>query len=269
MLTVTSADGTGVQVIDEGRGPVVLVLHAGLDDGTQWGRVARLLAARYRVVRVHRRQYRLDLAPPATMAEEAADVAAVAAALGEPVLLVGHSSGGVAALESLLAAPEAIAGAVLYEPPVPLGPSLGGEASLRARAAVTAGRPGRAMRIFLRDVVRLPPFAAWLAGAAVACHPRSRRLVPRQIDDLQAIDALGDRLEAYAAIRAPVVLLGGETSPAHLGARLDALQRAIPGAERVTLRGEGHGAHLRAPEAVARVIEAHARAVLGGNGEVR
>lgn len=264
MHTVTSADGTDVQVIDEGRGPVVLVLHAGLDDGTQWGRVARLLAPRFRVVRVRRRQYRLDLAPPATMEQEAADVAAVAAALGEPALLVGHSSGAVAALESLLAAPDAFAGAVLYEPPVPLGPSLGGEASARIRAAMTAGRPIRAIRLFLKDVVGLSPFAARLAGPAIACHRRSRALVPRQIDDLEAIDALGDRLEAYAAIRVPVVLLGGETSPAHLGVRLDALRRAIPGAERVTLPGEGHSGHLRAAEAVARVIETHAREVFGG-----
>ncbi|MFI7463321.1 hypothetical protein [Nonomuraea sp. NPDC049646] len=106
MLTATSADGTDVQVVEEGRGPAVLVLHAGLDDGTRWGKVAGLRA-------------------------------------------------------------------------------------------------------------------------------------PRQIDDLPAIDALGDRRAAYAAIRAPVVLLGGDRSPAHLGAR------------------------LRAPREVAQVIETHARHVLG------
>ncbi|MFF4193027.1 alpha/beta fold hydrolase [Nonomuraea sp. NPDC001831] len=264
MLTVTSADGTDVQVVEEGRGPAVLVLHAGLDDGTQWGKVAGLLAPRFRVVRVRRRQYRPDLAGPATMAQEAADAVAVAAALGGPVLLVGHSSGAVAALESLLLAPDAFAGAVLYEPPVALGPSLGGAASQAAEAAVAAGRPGRAMRIFFRDVVGLSPAVSWLASVAVACHRPTRLRVPRQIDDLLAIDALGDRRAAYAAIRTPVVLLGGDRSPAHLGARLDALREVIPGARRVTLRGQGHGAHLRAPREVAQVIEAHARDVLGG-----
>ncbi|MFI6923020.1 alpha/beta fold hydrolase [Nonomuraea spiralis] len=263
MLTVTSADGTEVRAIDEGRGPAIVVLHAGLDDGTQWGRVARLLAPRFRVVRVRRRQYRQDLVPPATMAQEAADVAAVAAVLGGPALLVGHSSGGVAALESLLAAPDAFAGAVLYEPPVPLGPSLGGAASAVVEAALADGRPGRAMRVLFRDVVGLSPPVALLAALAVACHRPSRALVPHQVDDLLAIDALGDRMAAYAGIRVPVVLLGGERSPAHLGARLDALREAIPGARRVTLRREGHGAHLRASRAVADVIEAHADAVLG------
>ena len=62
MITTTSADGTAVLAADEGRGPAVLVLHPGSDDGRTWGKVAGLLAARFRVVRLHRRQYRLG--PP-------------------------------------------------------------------------------------------------------------------------------------------------------------------------------------------------------------
>ncbi|WP_049577773.1 alpha/beta fold hydrolase [Nonomuraea sp. SBT364] len=255
MLTIPTADGAGVRAADEGRGPAVLVLHAGLDDGSQWHKVARLLSPRHRVVRLHRRQYRPDLRPRCTMAQEAGDVLAAAAALGGPVLLVGHSSGGVAALEAMAAAPGAFAGAVLYEPPVVTGLPLGGRAAVRARAAVDAGRPGKAIEIFVRDVVGVPPFASRLIGLYVAAAPRMRALVPRQIDDLEAIDELGDRLDAYAAIETPVVLLGGDRSPAHLGDRLDALERRLPHPRRVTLRGQGHGAHLRAPAEVARVIE--------------
>ncbi|WP_238009730.1 alpha/beta hydrolase [Dactylosporangium sp. AC04546] len=51
-----------------------------------------------------------------------------------------------------------------------------------------------------------------------------------------------------------MLLLGGERSPAHLAERLDALTAAIPHAERVTLPGQGHGANLSAPSAVARVV---------------
>jgi len=71
-----------------------------------------------------------------------------------------------------------------------------------------------------------------------------RALAPRQIDD------------------APVVLVGGDRSPAHLGERLDALARALPRAEPVVLHGQGHNANLGAPDRIARVVEALADQLL-------
>ncbi|WP_214321554.1 alpha/beta fold hydrolase [Nonomuraea sediminis] len=262
MLTVEAADGIEIRAHDEGQGPVVLVLHAGLDDGTQWQRVAGLLARRFRVVRIQRRQYRKDLRPACTMAQEADDALAVAATLGTPLLLVGHSSGAVVALEAMVRAPGTFAGSVLYEPPVVIGESLGREAVAKARAAAEAGRPVPAMRAFLGGVVRVPPAQAVLGALLIGAVPRMRALALRQVDDLVAIEALGDRLEAYAAIDVPTVLLGGETSPAHLGERLDALQARLPNCRRVVMPGQGHGAHVRSPESVARVIEDQAAEVL-------
>ena len=61
MITAQAADSRSVRALDEGRGPVVLILHEGMDDGSSWRRVAARLAPRFRVVRPHRRQYRLDL----------------------------------------------------------------------------------------------------------------------------------------------------------------------------------------------------------------
>jgi alpha-beta hydrolase superfamily lysophospholipase len=52
------------------------------------------------------------------MENEVNDVLAVAATAGEPVVLAGHSSGAVVALEAALASPAQVAGMVLYEPPV-------------------------------------------------------------------------------------------------------------------------------------------------------
>nr|BFE78794.1 hypothetical protein GCM10020093_013950 [Planobispora longispora] len=243
MIVATSADGVQVRAADEGQGPAVVVLHGGLDDGSQWRKVAGRLTPRLRVVRIHRRQYRLDLTPSSTIAQEVEDVRTVVAALGGgPVLLVGHSSGGVVALEAALALPGAFTGLVLYEPPVVVGSSLGGAATAAARAALARGRRGKALEIFIRDVVRLPPWQAWLVGAVTCVHPELRAFVPRQIDDLQAIDQLGERLDAYRAVGIPTVLLGGETSPAHLGERLDALARVLPAAERVTLPGRATAA---------------------------
>ncbi|MFC6087408.1 alpha/beta fold hydrolase [Sphaerisporangium aureirubrum] len=266
MLTTTSADGTDVRAYDEGRGPVIVMLGPGLDDGTRCGKIATILARRFRVVRPHRRQYRLDLkadprlgGAPCTVAEEVDDVLALVRAVGGPVVLYGHSDGGVVALEALAASPDSFTGAVVFEPAAVIGPPLSGEDGhvlTAARAALAAGRPGKALAVFTHGAAGVPRWQAALAGVGVALIPRYRRLVPAQIDSLEALDRLGVRLGTYATIRVPTVLLGGDRNPAHIPERLDAIERVMPHAERVVMRGRDHGADVKHPAQVAAVIEA-------------
>jgi pimeloyl-ACP methyl ester carboxylesterase len=261
MITAVSPDGTDVRAFDDGQGAVILVIHPGLDDGRSWKKVARRLAGRFRVVRIVRRHYRVDIPAGSgySMAKEVDDVLALAKSLGGPIVIVGHSSGAVVALEALAAAPSVFAGAVLFEPPVATGPAPGGDALERAKAAIAAGKPGAAMQIFVRDVVGMPASQAWLMRPLTAVIPKLRHLAPRQITDLEG---LGQRLGVYAQIRTPTVLLGGERSPAHLGDSLDALATVMPGSEKVILAHRDHSAHLKAPGEVARVIETLAGKVL-------
>lgn len=239
MLTPTSAGGIVVHAYDEGHGPTVFLLGPGLDDGTRCKKLAMILTRRFRVLRLHRRQYRLDLktdphlgGSPCAVGDEVQDVLAVVRAVGAPVVLYGHSDGGVVALEALAALPAAFAGGVIFEPAAVIGPPLSddrGRVLTAARAALASGRPGKAMTIFFRDTIGLPGWQAWLAGLSVALVPKYRRLVPCQLDSLQALDRLGVRLGTYATINVPIVLLGGGSkhNPAHLSARLDAIQRVV------------------------------------------
>lgn len=261
-IAAVAADSTGIRAFDEGDGPVILIIHPGLDDGRSWGKVAAQLSPRFRVVRIVRRHYRLDLAADGySISGEVKDVQALAEAVGEPMVIVGHSSGAVVALETLAASPGTFAGAVLFEPPVATGPPdpAGSEALALAKAAVAAGKPGKAAQIFIRDIVGMPAFSAWILRPLVGLHPRMQALIPRQISDL---DGVGLRLDVYAQITAPVLLLGGERSPAHLAKSLDALAAVMPDAERVTLARRDHLANRKAPDEVARVIETFARQVL-------
>jgi pimeloyl-ACP methyl ester carboxylesterase len=293
-LLVAGADGRPIPVTEEGHGPAVLLLHSGSADRSSWARVAGALAGRFRVLRFDRWTYRdghADAVPSGaeTMAAEVADVLAVAAAArrgpaggvrgtpkgcpggtgqisggvprstGERPLLVGHSSGAVVALESALADPSAFRAMVLYEPPVAADEPLGGEALRRARAALDAGDPDRAITIHMREIAgggrlmvaglrRLPPVWQVIRGHAAA-----------QITDDEAIESLGVGLGRYARLDLPVLLLGGGRSPAHLRERLDALAAVLPRLEgMVVLEGQGHMANLRAPGEVARVIAAFA-----------
>lgn len=163
----------------------------------------------------------------------------------------------------MLLDPDAFRGAVLYEPPVVTGQTLGGEATVRARRALDAGRPGRAMAIFAADAVGVPGWVARLGSLFVMANGRMRQLIPRQISDVAALDALGNRLAAYAAITRPVLLLGGAKSPVHLGRRLDELQRVLPHATRELLANDGHGANARHPRELAEVIARFAAGVTG------
>jgi pimeloyl-ACP methyl ester carboxylesterase len=257
VIKVTARDGVDVRCVDEGQGFPILVVHGGMNSPSDWDKVAGCMVSRFRIVRLHRRQYRLDveLESPITMTQETDDVVALATAIGEPVLLVGHSSGAVLGLEAMVAAPSLFAGAVLYEPPLVTGPPLGGEALRAARTAFAAGKPGKALGIFLHRIVQMPWWTEPLSRI-VGLIPKFRPLISRQLDDCDAIDRLGVRLEAYSGIDVPVVLLRGDRSPTHLSERTDVLAAALPRVERVVaLAGQGHGANDRAPRDVAKVIE--------------
>ena len=173
------------------------------------------------------------------------------------------------ALEALAASPSSFTGAVIFEPAAVIGPPLAGEGDevlTQARAAPAAGRPGQAMAIFTQDAGGLPPWQTWPVGMTIPLIPKYRRLVPCQLDSLEAIDRLGVRLDTYAQIKVPTVLLGGDRNPAHITERLDAIERVMPHAERVVMHRRDHGADLKHPKQVARVIEALADKVLPQRG---
>src|SRR4051794_6743837 len=175
-LTATSADGCPITAYEEGSGPVtVIIAGGGLDDGRGYARLAARLKSTNRVVRLTRRGYRTDVARwrPVEVKDETADVVALARAVGRPCYVVGHSAGGVEALEAALAAPECFDAIAVFEPAVDAAElPLGDPSSIvAARRALHERRPGRALEIFLGDMVGVPPPAAKLAGL-LALAPR-------------------------------------------------------------------------------------------------
>lgn len=267
-LLAPSSDGHPIAARATGSGPCLLVVHPGGGGVSSWDAVADLLNPDFRVVRVQRRVYApgATVTLPHSVAVEAADILAVTELLEAPIVLVGHSSGAVAALEAALAAPSAFAGLVLYEPPLPTRDLVGGEAVVHARAVFEAGDPVEAMRIHLRDIVRLP---AEEVDARLADEPTRTAFASQagaQIADAEAIDALGVGTDRYAGLDLPAVLIEGDTSPEHLRERLADLAKALPDAEVVTLAGQGHVAHLTAPELLAATVREAALRFLAGTG---
>ena len=257
-ITVTAPDGTAFPVIDEGAGRPILLLHGGSGTAANVAALAAGLTDRFRVLRLDRRTYRgdpLPAVPADLMAAEVGDVLAVADVVDRPLLLVGHSSGAVVALQCAIAGPDRFAGMLLYEPPVAVDEPVGGEALRRAKAALDRGDPDEAMAIHMRDIVHLPPALVFAFRYFPPLRNQLRLMTAGQIADDEALESLGVGLDRYAGIDVPTLLLGGDRSTRHLRDRLDALADVLPRVDSVViLRGQGHSATVRAPQLVATAI---------------
>jgi pimeloyl-ACP methyl ester carboxylesterase len=262
---VVSADGFRISVTDQGRGRSIVILHPGGGNSLAWSRVAKHLASRFRVLRFDRRPYVVPgvVVPTATMQNEVNDVLAVAAIADGPVVLVGHSSGGVVALEAALASPAQFAGIVLYEPPVAVTQPLGGDALIRAKAALAAGDPGRTMEIHLREIVQAPSRLIRFLRLVRPLWRRTEMFAPGQIQDDANLESLGIGIDRYANLNMPALLIAGARSPKHLRVRLDALAAVLPNVDSiVVLPHQGHAGNAFAPGKVAHIIEPFATRVL-------
>lgn len=245
---------------DEGTGRPILILHGGMGDASSWKQVTDHLHDRYRTVRAHRRQYRLDVPRKVTVADEVAETTALARSLTSPPgeaqpkpVLIGHSSGAVLALETLVADPGLFGAAVLYEPPLILDSDP--HRTAEARAALAAGKVGKAWYLFVHDIAGLrSPF---ITAARFVIGMQGEKMAPiveRQLDDHDALESLGNRLDAYRAIDVPVLLIAGDRSPHYLIESLDSLEKALPRATRVKLPGQGHNAERTGPAQLATAI---------------
>src|SRR5262249_21619018 len=94
------------------------------------------------------RDYRIE--------REFEDVIAVVDAIGGPVTLLGHSYGGICALEAALRT-SAVRRLILYEPPIPVGVEIYAPGLIERMGRLLASGDGEAvLTTFMTDVVRMP-----------------------------------------------------------------------------------------------------------------
>jgi len=194
------------------------------------------------------------------MQREVEDIIAVLDAVGPHALLVGHSSGAIAALETAREVERAglyLDGLVAYEPPIGLGTPIGGEALVRAEAAIARGDRDEAMRIHLAEIAQMRGLMLGVIRRVPKLWAHLTAVAPQQIADGRAIEAL--RASRYHRLDVPTTLIGGGRSPHHLRERLEALAHVIPRARVEIIPFAGHLATKSAPKRLARII-AEARA---------
>jgi pimeloyl-ACP methyl ester carboxylesterase len=232
METVKSADGTAIAYDQIGQGPVLIVCVGAFCTRHTFAALAEL-TQRFTVVTYDRRG-RGDSGDAELFAPEREyeDLAAVAAATGdgEPPFVFGHSSGAAIALRAA-AAGLPVAGLVAYEAPFQNDdvPALDVDPADRIRELVGAGRNREAVLFWMADVVRMPAQAVaalneapWVTGL----EPLARTL-PYDL----AVTGGGVPTEELARIDAPVLVMGGNNSPAWFRRSVAEQAAAVPGAQ--------------------------------------
>jgi pimeloyl-ACP methyl ester carboxylesterase len=272
--SVTSV-GTTIGYRQLGSGPGLLLLHGGMQASQHYMRLATALADAFTVYLPDRRGRGLSGPPgePYSMAQECADVAALLEQTGAHSVF-GHSAGGLIALQAALTLPSLHKVAV-YEPPLSVHGSVPTSWIKRYEQEIQAGKSASAMITALKGLqlslifIRLPRPVLLLLITLLARREKQtlhandvsmEALIPTGLFDLQLFHDMEDTLDRFAGMRAAVLLLGGQKSPAYLRGALTALSQTLPQVKRIEYPDLNHsGPNVGAPERVASDLRAFFR----------
>ncbi len=246
--------------------PVVL-LHSGGLSSRQWGRLAETLTqAGHPVVLPDFLGHGANDAEPPRPAHFDADVDAIVDRLvtvGAPAHLVGHSYGGLIALQVARRRPDLVRSLAVYEP-VAFGvlhdpPDAEGLADLGRLSAVPVFRDMAAsgteawLEVFV-DFWSGPGAWARLGDAARGSFLATGRVMSEGV-----LALTDDRtpLAAYASIAAPALLVHGEHSPAAARRVAAILAAGLPSARLAPVAGAGHMGPLTHAAEVNALIAGH------------
>lgn len=261
MGLVTSKDGTEISYERNGRGPAIVLVGGGLDDGSENAGLASALSETFTVYNYARRgRGESSDTSPYELTREIEDIDALIAEAGGTAHLYGVSTGGALALEAA-AAGSLINRVGVYE--VPYNATDGDWPRQwlnyvdQLNAVLAAGRRDDAVELFMRvtgasdaEVAGLRSSPFWSDMAALA-HTLAY--------DAAALGN-GQPPEArLATITQPTVVVTGDDRPdgaakwiMALDDAADAITASLPHAARERLAGQGHVAD---PRAIVPVLE--------------
>lgn len=228
----------------ESGSQTLILIHGSMDRQAAFARMARQLAMQHCVVTYDRRGYGKSVHQRGTFSidEHVSDLRQVLDSLdtNKPVILIGHSFGGVVALSFAQRYPSSVAGLVVYESPMSWEPwwptNSGGSA-----AVSVAHDPELAAETFMRRFIghrrweSLPEFTRQSrrseGEALVGELGDIRRQKPWDLDQ----------------VRGPLMAGYGSLSKPHLRASAELLGE-IRDCRSVMIEGAHHNAHSGSPE---------------------
>lgn len=254
--TVT-ANGVELTYIERGSGPVIILLHGGQADYRAWDYAMGYLSKNYRVISYSRR-YNYPNKNPITGNRhspyvEADDLAAFIDVLKlKRVHLVGTSIGAYAALIYTVRKPAKVITLSIAEPNIHAWvkdteafKDFYERAWLPATQAFRSGDDTAAMRFLVDKFLapgtfdRMPPAAREMSMQ----NARFFRAATMSSDHSPDIDK-----NKVRRLKVPVLLINGEKTGGMLRLIVEEFAKVMPTAERVEIKGAGHGSPREKPE---------------------
>lgn len=252
IITVKSKDGTPIAVECAGAGPSFVIVHGGTGDRTRWKPLFPFLTSQFTVCAMDRRGHGASGdAPDYTLQKEAEDVAAVVNSRSGPVSVLGHSYGGVAALEAVFIT-DKISKLVLYEPPLMERDHTAVAAKMES--LIRAQEREQALVTFMQEIVMVSPSEV----AAMRTRPSWPRLVATiesQIRQLRALAAYRSNPNRVSRVKVPTLLLtGSETASPELKRAISQLMNVLPSRQLIIFQGQEHNAMDTIPQQFAEAV---------------
>jgi pimeloyl-ACP methyl ester carboxylesterase len=249
----------------------VLLVHSGGFTSRQWRKLAAALAPTYQVAAPDLLGYGASGPWPIGEAfhfrQDVALLESVLDAVPRPVHVVGHSYGGLLALQLALAHPDAVRSLALFEP-VAFGildePADAEAWRILDKLSLTYERGADGV-----DEGWLATFVEWWNGAgAWAALAEETKAAFRAVGwklSQEVVTLVADRTDraTYGSIGAPTLLLGGAGSPLPERRVLEKLAAALPRATLKVFEGMGHMGPITHAAVVNEAIVAHIQACSG------
>ena len=249
---VRSKDGTRIAIECTGKGPSLLIVHGGTGDRSRWKPLFPLFASQFTVCAMDRRGHGESKADSNySLRKEYEDVAAVVSSRSGPVFVLGHSIGGVCALEAAFLTNK-VSKLVLYEPPLQ---DLDHTAVVdRMEKMIRAGDREQALVTFLREIVMISPEGI-VAMKNQALWPSRVSGIDIQIPEIRAVSKYRFDAKRMRTLKTPTLLLAGsKTASPQLKQAINSLMDSLPKRTLVVFEGEEHNAMDRIPKEFAEIV---------------
>lgn len=239
--TVTSADGTPIAIYRSGEGPLIVIAVGALSTGKSSGSLMKRMPGFSFVTYDRRDRGESGNTEPYARQREIEDLAAVinAAGGGKPVMVYGHSTGAVLAIEALLAGSPVSRLAVCEAPYFSnYTDRTQDDFIASAQAALAAGDKEEVLRLFFERSGYTDE--EWAELRAAKYWPSLEDMAYTIPQDMITLDDAEAPLEQMKHIDIPVIAMGGDNGRGWPVEQAERIAGAVPNATFVIFDGEAH-----------------------------
>jgi pimeloyl-ACP methyl ester carboxylesterase len=252
---VISRDGTRIGFIYRGHGPGLLLVQGAMGTAYHYHDLAEALSSSFTVYTPDRRGRGLSPKPYDSGHSIARDVEDLDALLTETDshLVFGLSSGAMITLEAARKLPR-ITRAAVYEPPF-YANGISHDGIRNLNSEIERGDLAAALVSSLRTAETAPaplqvlpkPIARLVAALVLNFDSRKsgpyaklRDLLPGIRYDFNDVGGMDGKMETFASIQKPMLLLSGTKSPGFLRQSIQKLEGILPQAQHIEFNGLSH-----------------------------